>query len=269
MATAAAPSNNLAPYLRLRQICLVAHDLEKVAADLTETLGLEICHRDPNVAKYGLKNVLMPIGTNFLEVVSPMKPGPETAAGRYLERRKGDGGYMVIMDCDDVAPWRAHMGTVGVRLVEDRAYEGKAHLMQFHPRDTGACIMEIDHHIGGDNPNGPYQWAGDHWHKHIRTDRAVEIAGVVLQANAPEALAQRWAQILKRAPHPDYGAIFLDNAAIDFAHARDGRGDGLAGIGLAVKDKAAILATAKKRGLAASANAVTICGTRFEFVAAE
>ena len=264
---------SLAPYLRLRQLCLVASDLEKAASDLTEVLGLEICHRDPNVAKYGLANVLMPIGTNFLEVVSPMKPGTETAAGRYLQRRKGDGGYMVIMDCDDVAPWRAHMATVGVRLVEDRAHEGPggvgAHLMQFHPRDTGACILEIDHHVGGDDPNGHYQWAGEHWHKHIRTDRTVEIAGAVLQSDDPDALATRWSKILERPRDPDFGAIFLDNAAIDFAHARDGRGDGLAGIGIAVKDSRAILKTAKARGLPTAANAVTICGTRFEFVTAE
>ena len=258
-----------APYLRLRQICLVTSDLEKVAADLTEVLGLDICHRDPNVAKYGLENVLMPIGTSFLEVVAPMKPGPETAAGRYLQRRKGDGGYMVIMDCDDVAPWRAHMATVGVRLVEDREYPGKAHLMQFHPRDTGACILEIDHHIGGEALDGHYQWAGDHWHDHVRNDRAVDIAGVLLQSDDPEALAHRWSQILKRPRDPDYGAIFVDNAAIDFVHARDGRGEGMEGIGLAVADKAAILKTAKARKLPVTANTVSICGVRFEFVDAE
>lgn len=260
----------MAPYLRLRQVCLVAHDLAKTETDITQVLGLEVCHRDPNVGRYGLENFLVPIGTSFLEVVAPIRPGPETAAGRYLERRKGDGGYMVIMDCDDVAPWRAHMGTVGVRLVEDRAYDGpagpKAHLMQFHPRDTGACIMEIDHHVGGDDLHGHYQWAGDHWQRHVRADRAVDIAGVVLQAEDPDALAKRWSQILKRPRDEKFGAIFLDNAAIDFAHARDGRGDGLAGIGIAVRDKAAILDTARQRGLPTSPSSVMICGTRFEFV---
>ena len=34
------------------------------------------------------------IRTNFLEIVAPVKNN--TAAGRYLDRRKGDGGYMVI-----------------------------------------------------------------------------------------------------------------------------------------------------------------------------
>ena len=82
----------VAPYLRLRQICLVAADLKKAAADVTEVLGLDICHRDPSVGKYGLENFLVPISSNFLEVVAPKSPGPETAAGRYLQRRQGDGG---------------------------------------------------------------------------------------------------------------------------------------------------------------------------------
>lgn len=256
----------MAPYLRLRQLCLVSADLETVASELTEVLGLQICHRDPNVGRYGLENVLMPIGTSFLEVVAPKKPGSDTAAGRYLQRRKGDGGYMVIMDCDDVEPWRAHMKTVGVRLVEDRPYEGKAHLMQFHPRDTGACIMEIDHHVGGDDLHGHYQWAGEHWQGHVRTDRTVAIVGAVLQSDDPVALAKRWSEILKRPATPetpDQLSIALDNATLSFVPAIDGRGEGLCGIDLAVNDKPAIVRAARSRGLPVSGDTLTLCGTRF------
>ena len=79
-------------YLRLRQLCLVARELEPTLRDLGRIFGLAICYRDGNVAKYGLVNALFPIGTSFLEVVAPTTPG--TAAGCYLERRRGDGGYM-------------------------------------------------------------------------------------------------------------------------------------------------------------------------------
>ncbi len=34
-------------FLRMRQICLVAHELEPVVADLCAILGLQVCHRDP------------------------------------------------------------------------------------------------------------------------------------------------------------------------------------------------------------------------------
>lgn len=259
----------MATFLRLRQVCLVAHDLDKAAADITETLGLRICHRDPNVGRYGLRNFLVPIGSNFLEVVAPLKSGNETAAGRYLQRRNGDGGYMVILDCDDVGPWRTHMGRVDVRVVEDRAYTDKAHLMQLHPRDTGACILEIDHHVGGRDPLGAYQWAGDHWQQYIRTDRTQAIRAVELQADNPLALADRWGQILKRkvGSSGTQSTLALDNAEIRYAEARDGRGEGLGGVELAVTDKAAILRTAAARELAIDGNVVTICGTRFSLSA--
>ena len=94
-----------APFLRLRQVCLVAADLEREAARIAAIFGLEICYRDPNVARYGLANVLFPVGTSFLEIVSPTRAG--TAAGRFLERHGGKYGYMVILDCDDPERYRA------------------------------------------------------------------------------------------------------------------------------------------------------------------
>jgi hypothetical protein len=80
---------------RLRQVALVARELDPVVAALERTLGLAVAFRDPGVAEFGLRNALFPVGDQFLEVVSPTQPG--TTAGRLLERRGGDGGYMVIV----------------------------------------------------------------------------------------------------------------------------------------------------------------------------
>ena len=80
--------------LSLRQIALVASRLTPIEQALIDIFDLSPCHRDPAVAAYGLENVLLPIGRQFLEVVAPTRDA--TAAGRYLERRHGDGGYMVI-----------------------------------------------------------------------------------------------------------------------------------------------------------------------------
>jgi hypothetical protein len=72
----------MAPYMRLRQICLVAPQLEPVISDIAGIMGLEACYRDGNVAKYGLENALLPVDTILLEVVAPFKDG--TAAGRFI-----------------------------------------------------------------------------------------------------------------------------------------------------------------------------------------
>ena len=258
----------MAQCFRLRQICLVAHDLEKAAEDICAVLGIEVCHRDPNVGKYGLSNVLMPIGTSFLEVVAPNEPGHATAAGRYLERRRGDGGYMVINDCDDVAPFRQRAEALAIRRIAERSEPDKADLMQLHPRDTGGCILEIDHHVGGDALDGHYQWAGLHWQQHIRTDRVTAITGAEVQSDEPAALAARWSQVIGKPVDGNIdgtASIRLDNAVLRFARASDGRGEGLGGVSLAVKDKAAVLSSANARGLAVAADGscVTVCGTRF------
>ena len=88
-------------WIRLRQIALVAHDLESVVGDFHSKLGLDVAFRDPGVASFGLTNAVMAAGQQFIEVVSPFREA--TTGGRYLERRGGDGGYMVILLIEDHA----------------------------------------------------------------------------------------------------------------------------------------------------------------------
>ena len=66
--------------MRLRQICLVAPQLEPVISDIAEIMGLSVCYRDGNVAKYGLENALLPVDTILLEVVAPFQPAPRPGA---------------------------------------------------------------------------------------------------------------------------------------------------------------------------------------------
>lgn len=101
--------------LRIRQLALVARDLDLVVGRLCDALGVEVCYRDPAVSAFGLHNALMVIGDTFLEVVSPTREG--TTAGRLLERRDGDGGYMVLLQTDDLAADRRRFTRLGVREV--------------------------------------------------------------------------------------------------------------------------------------------------------
>jgi hypothetical protein len=71
----------------MRQVCLVAPRLEPVVGDIAAIMGLTVCHRDPNVARYGLENALLPVDDILLEVVAPFREG--TAAGRLLTRPAG------------------------------------------------------------------------------------------------------------------------------------------------------------------------------------
>src|ERR1700758_5039396 len=100
-------------YMRLRQICLVALQLEPLIPDIAAIMGLEVCYRDGNVEKYGLVNALLPVDTILLEVVAPFKDG--TAAGRFIEKTEGHGGYMAIFCCDDAEARALKANALGVR----------------------------------------------------------------------------------------------------------------------------------------------------------
>lgn len=255
-------------YLRLRQICLVAAELEPAVEELSEVLGLAICYRDPNVARYGLVNALLPIGKCFLEIVAPTRPG--TAAGRYLERRSGDGGYMVIIDCDDVERRRRHMDEIGVRIanpIRHQSYTG----LQLHPRDTGGAMLELNHTEGGESLDGPYHPAGRDWQKAIRTDVTGALIAAELQSPDPEALARRWSAILERPVQRGAqgdAEIALDLGRLRFIRESDGRGEGLAGLVIAVADRARLAAAAQRRSHKLDGDNLTLCGIRFRLAPA-
>ena len=166
-------------WIRLRQIALVARELRPVIDDLSAVLGIEPCYVDPGVGVFGLENTLLPVGNQFLEVVAPIQAG--TAGGRYLDRRGGDGGYMVITQTDDHAARRARVAELGVRVAwgfdaKDKAADGTEEIeyrcMQLHPRDTGATFFEIDEQ-GGDRAleiDGPWHPAGPDWQRVKRVD---------------------------------------------------------------------------------------------------
>jgi hypothetical protein len=219
--------------LRLRQIALVARELEPVERALTKALGAEVCYRDPGVSKYGLHNALWALGGTFLEVVAPTQP--DTAAGRYLDRRKGDGGYMYIVDCEDLEARRTHLQASGVRLVEDLVSgdaELKAEALHLHPRDTGGCLLSVDRHGPDRGLMGSYRWAGDAWRGKARRD--VAIAGATMQCNDPAATAARWSELLQRPARASDGGyeMALDNAHARFVALMDDRGEGLCEVSL-------------------------------------
>jgi len=249
-------------FLRLRQLCLVAHDLEPVVEDLKAVFDIEVCHRDPAVSKFGLHNALLPVGNSFVEIVAPTKD--QTAAGRYLDRRKGDGGYMVILDTDELDRWQKHVDDIGVRVAARLASDGYRGL-QLHPRDTGGTLLEINWSEGGADLNAAYHPAGPHWHAHVRTTVAKAIIGAELQSDRPERLAAKWSEILGRSARPigDQWLIDVDNASLRFVPARDGRGEGLSGIDIQVAESAWVQDAAKRRGLPVSGGSVVIGGVRF------
>src|SRR5215470_4972391 len=189
--------------IRLRQICLVAAKLAPAVEDLKAVLGLEVCFKDKGVEVFGLENSLFPVGSNFIEVVAPIKEN--TAAGRYLQRRNGDGGYMVICQCDSHETQRirkARAAAMHIRVAWE--HESKSfHGMQLHPADTGGAFFEIDWDAKGE-PEGNWEPAGGSgWSSAVRIDVVKGYRAVELQSADPHGLAQRWSSITEVPLHKD------------------------------------------------------------------
>jgi catechol 2,3-dioxygenase-like lactoylglutathione lyase family enzyme len=247
--------------MRLRQIALVAADLAAAKADIAAVLGVQYSYEDPGVGKYGLRNAVFPVGDTFLEVVSPKVAG--TAAGRLLEKRGGDGGYMVILQVDDLARARARVAAAAARIADQSDVNG-ASFTHIHPKDIGGAILSLDFM----NPKERWEWGGPHWQSHVCTDTTLKIVGAELQANDPKHMAARWAEVLGSSALADGAAwrIEMDDGEIRFADDIDGRGEGLGAFDVVVHDRAAVRASAAARGSLSKDGTVILAGTRVRLV---
>lgn len=247
--------------MRLRQIALVGKDLDAARAEITAVLGLGAAYADPGVRKYGLHNQVWPVGDTFLEVVSPTRDG--TTAGRLLEKRGGDGGYMVILQADDLQEARARVAANGVRVVDQFDGDGVA-FTHLHPKDVGGAILSIDYM----DPKDRWEWGGPDWKDTVDTAVSLAIVGAELQGDDPAAMAQRWADVLGRPREASDGGwrIPLDGGELRFVPARDGRGEGLRAFDVKVRDAQAVKERARAQGLAVEADEVTLCGTGVRLV---
>ena len=219
--------------VRLRQVALVARDLEPVVQAARKELGLEETEpfRDPGIAAFGLQNAVMAVGDTFLEVVSPVQP--DTTAGRYLERRGGDGGYMAIFQVDDLAAARARIADLNVRVVwqSDQPDIAGTHL---HPRDVPGALVSID----WASPVGSWRWAGPRWTAQVPEHRGGGIVGATIQSERPIELARRWGGVLDRQPRQvgDAATLEVDGSQLNFIPPSDDRGEGICAIEIALPE---------------------------------
>ena len=191
------------PVLRLRQICLLARDLEWTTRVLTTIFDAPVVFRDPRMAAGGtLTNTHIRLGDSFLETVCPSDLAwrNSTTQTRLLERN-GDCGYMAIVQVPDVSmasrsmasqgsgrgivsgDWNVCPGAPGSGLasVESGRYVLGEPLpktsgavsgvnVQFHPADFGT-LAEIQENWPGHDifprNKGAYFPAGNTWQNQV------------------------------------------------------------------------------------------------------
>jgi hypothetical protein len=174
---------------RLRQVALVAADCDATARLLREEFDWPEPFHDPGVGQFGLTNAVFAAGDTFVEVVAPVQPG--TTAGRYLERRGGDSGYMAIFQMPDLAETRRRVAAAGVRVVwtADLADIAGTHL---HPKDVPGAIVSLD----WADPPESWRWAGPEWTGRAPAHRHGGVRGLTIEVIDPDRAAERWAAVL-------------------------------------------------------------------------
>jgi hypothetical protein len=258
-------------HIRMRQICLVAHDLDRIQQLCESVFGVEVCYRDPGVGKYGLHNFLIPFGDQFLETVSPQPGHHDTPGGRYLHRRGGDGGYMVIMQVprEAFASYRHRVDDLGIRLVSEPGESERGMGMQLHPKDVPGAIAELRWNEDEDRTDGSWWPAGADWQRVRHTCIADGIRAAEIQTADPTALAVRWGEVLDEPVVADAAgnpSLALQDSELRFVPPRDGRPEGLGGLDIHVTDRERALANAAAAGCLGADDLVTICGMRLRLV---
>jgi hypothetical protein len=235
---------------RLRQVAVVAADCGATARQLRDAFGWGEPFHDPGVGRFGLTNAVFAAGDTFVEVVTPVQPG--TTAGRYLERRGGDSGYMAIFQLPDLTAARRRVAEAGVRIVwtADLPDIAGTHL---HPQDVPGAIVSLD---WADPPQW-WRWAGPGWTGQAPSRlTGGSVTGLTIEVTDPAAAAARWAQVLgltATGANDGTAAVRLEKAGqqLRFVPVSSARGEGIIEVRLA----------ANPAGSAGAA--VQIAGVRF------
>lgn len=228
---------------RLRQLVIAARSLE-TADQLAEVLGLGEPHIDPGVGVFDLVNRVYAIGDQFLEVVVPLK---DTAPAARFIARGGEGGYMVLVQTDDIQDVRARTAAMGIRHVwtSDQDEISATHL---HPVDIGAAIVSVD----APHPPQSWLWGGPGWER--RTVPGA-LTGATFTAKDPPRMAARWAEAI--GAEASGGFVRLADAGLDF---RPGPQDRLTQFRIRLAEPGAAAARAGRLGLEVSGREVKLSG---------
>ena len=238
----------------IRQIVMVSGLRDPIVNDLCELFNFEVAFNDPGVAHFGLENAVIPIGTEFLEVVSPVEEN--TTAGRYLNKRGGDGGYMIIIQVDKFEDSQKLVNEYNIKTVWETDLP-KAKAMHLHPKQMGGAILSLDWM----EPKESWKWAGPNWEKNI-SGPIKGIDGVEIQSDDPELMLDTWLRVLGDVERDHENKILLDNTWIKFSQATDGRGPGISAFSLKAENINEIIERAQNLGFMVD-DKITIGGVKF------
>jgi hypothetical protein len=227
-------------------------------------VGVSLADRFPGVDEYGLGTAFYTVGNEFFEIVYAAERG--TAADKFIDRRGGtDTGFIVMLEVDDLTRYRTHAHELGLRIV-DESDTDKGAYFQLHPKDTAGTYVAL-YQMYGDGAgeiDGPWMYGGDAWRDSRNTDVALGICGAEIQSADPQRACRMWSDFLG-VDVIDETTLLLQGSQIQFVEATDGRGDGLSGCVVVVRDPDSLIARASEQGILNDDGSVSVGGLRVRY----
>ncbi len=126
---------------RIDHIGVATEDLDGAIALYEGTMGMPVAHRE-TVESQGVEAVLLDVGEGHVELLRPL--GPDTAVGRYLER-KGPGLHHVAYAVDDIDAVLGKLKEAGIELIDSEPRVGirDSRVAFVHPKSTGGVLTEL------------------------------------------------------------------------------------------------------------------------------
>lgn len=245
--------------MRIKQLVFVSEERDKLAKQICNLLDLKETYHDAGLISFGLENVLIPLNDTFFEIVMPVQEN--TTAERFLNKRNGGGGYMVIVDVENFEKEEERINSSDIDIVwhgDRRKGEIRARTIHLHPKQIGGAILSLDKM----EPANAWLWAGTDWEKDINLKLVDCLSGVILQSSNPSDLCSKWEKALgiKRSSSDEI-TIQLDRSKIIFIEDADGRGEGVSAFIIKSLNKEKILKNALEMKIMRN-NEISLGGVR-------
>ena len=135
-------------FARIDHIGVAVEDLDASIALYEKTFGMTLVHRE-TVPEQGVEAVLLDVGENHVELLSPL--GPDTPVGKFLAK-KGRGLHHVAYQTPDIESTLEALKSAGLRLIDEKPRTGirNSRVAFLHPAATNGVLTEIvqpaEHH---------------------------------------------------------------------------------------------------------------------------
>jgi methylmalonyl-CoA epimerase len=126
---------------RIDHIGVAVEDIDAALGLYEASFEMALAHRE-TVEEQGVEAVLLDVGDGHVELLRPL--GPETAVGKFLER-KGPGLHHVAYAVEDIDATLRSLSDAGLELIDSEARVGirQSRVAFLHPRSTGGVLTEI------------------------------------------------------------------------------------------------------------------------------